>query len=220
MQELVETVLYSMDRQKDGYIRKEDLVTGLRSSTSFSLSMYREEFILVGLMVAGFLLYQVQIFCFWIPIKHMTFQVAKQYGLVPVIGVYDGPIGTWSVNPSKQSEMHNNIFQTVPEGISDSSGEKQTSNKCYNMIFQEILFNQGTVWTRNQREIYIWQHQIQNMGEYVFLTGQSQSNDTCTLCSSWGCCSASGGRKDKAQKSLKKSRLRWGGGAQDASFYS
>merc|ERR1711936_212685 len=75
-QELVETILYSMDRQKDGYIRKEDLVTGLRSSTSFSLSMYREEFILVGLMVAGFLLYQV----------------AKQYGLVPVIGVYDGPI--------------------------------------------------------------------------------------------------------------------------------
>ena len=105
-QELVETILYSMDRQKDGYIRLDDLVAGLRSSTSFSLSLYREEFILVGLMVAGFLLYQVQIFCFWIPIKHMTFQVAKQYGLVPVIGVYDGPIGTWSVNPSKQSEMH------------------------------------------------------------------------------------------------------------------
>lgn len=77
-QELVETILYSMDRQKDGYIRLEDLVAGLRSSTSFSLSMYREEFILAGLMVAGFLLYQV----------------AKQYGLVPVIGVYDGPIGT------------------------------------------------------------------------------------------------------------------------------
>ena len=53
------------------------------------------------------------------------------------------------------------------------------------------------------------------MGEYVFLTGQSQSNDTCTLCSSWGCCSTSGGRKDKAQKSLKKSRLRWGSGAQN-----
>jgi len=77
-QELVETILYSMDRQKDGYIRLQDLITGLRSSTSFSLSMYREEFILAGLMVAGFLLYQV----------------AKQYGLVPVIGVYDGPIGT------------------------------------------------------------------------------------------------------------------------------
>ena len=61
MQELVETILYSMDRQKDGYIRKEDLVTGLRSSNSFSLSMYREEFILAGLMVAGFLLYQVQV---------------------------------------------------------------------------------------------------------------------------------------------------------------
>ena len=61
-QELVETILYSMDRQKDGYIRLEDLVAGLRSSTSFSLSMYREEFILAGLMVAGFLLYQVQIF--------------------------------------------------------------------------------------------------------------------------------------------------------------
>ena len=52
-----------MDRQKDGYIRKEDLVTGLRSSTSFSLSMYREEFILAGLMVAGFLLYQVCFMC-------------------------------------------------------------------------------------------------------------------------------------------------------------
>jgi len=77
-QELVETILYSMDRQKDGYIRLQDLVAGLRSSTSFSLSMYREEFILAGLMVAGFLLYQV----------------AKQYGLVPIIGVYDGPIGT------------------------------------------------------------------------------------------------------------------------------
>ena len=61
-QELVETILYSMDRQKDGYIRLDDLVAGLRSSTSFSLSMYREEFILVGLMVAGFLLYQVQVF--------------------------------------------------------------------------------------------------------------------------------------------------------------
>ena len=60
----METILYSMDRQKDGYIRLDDLVAGLRSSTSFSLSMYREEFILVGLMVAGFLLYQVQIFCF------------------------------------------------------------------------------------------------------------------------------------------------------------
>ena len=58
-QELVETILYSMDRQKDGYIRLQDLITGLRSSTSFSLSMYREEFILAGLMVAGFLLYQV-----------------------------------------------------------------------------------------------------------------------------------------------------------------
>ena len=81
-----------MDRQKDGYIRLNDLVAGLRSSTSFSLSMYREEFILVGLMVAGFLLYQV--ISFSIPIKRMTFQVAKQYGLVPVIGVYDGPIGT------------------------------------------------------------------------------------------------------------------------------
>jgi len=77
-QELVDTILYSMDRQKDGYIRLQDLVAGLRSSTSFSLSMYREEFILAGLMVAGFLLYQV----------------AKQYGLVPIIGVYDGPIGT------------------------------------------------------------------------------------------------------------------------------
>ena len=63
-QELVETVLYSMDRQKDGYIRLQDLVAGLRSSTSFSLSMYREEFILAGLMVAGFLLYQVQSFTF------------------------------------------------------------------------------------------------------------------------------------------------------------
>ena len=63
-QELVETVLYSMDRQKDGYIRLQDLVAGLRSSTSFSLSMYREEFILAGLMVAGFLLYQVFLFIF------------------------------------------------------------------------------------------------------------------------------------------------------------
>ena len=70
-QELVETILYSMDRQKDGYIRLNDLVAGLRSSTSFSLSMYREEFILVGLMVAGFLLYQV--ICFWIPIKRMLY---------------------------------------------------------------------------------------------------------------------------------------------------
>jgi len=77
-QELVETILYSMDSQKDGYIRQADLIAGVRTSTSFSLSLYREEFILAGLMVAGFLLYQV----------------AKQYGLVPVIGVYDGPIGT------------------------------------------------------------------------------------------------------------------------------
>ena len=91
-QELVETVLYSMDRQKDGYIRLQDLVAGLRSSTSFSLSMYREEFILAGLMVAGFLLYQVQSFAYIS--SHSTSQVAKQYGLVPVIGVYDGPIGT------------------------------------------------------------------------------------------------------------------------------
>ena len=81
-----------MDRQKDGYIRLEDLVAGLRSSTSFSLSMYREEFILAGLMVAGFLLYQVKKKFFTCTI--MTSQVAKQYGLVPVIGVYDGPIGT------------------------------------------------------------------------------------------------------------------------------
>ena len=63
-QELVETILYSMDRQKDGYVRLQHLVAGLRSSTSFSLSMYREEFILAGLMVAGFLLYQVQGFTF------------------------------------------------------------------------------------------------------------------------------------------------------------
>ena len=81
-----------MDRQKDGYIRLEDLVAGLRSSTSFSLSMYREEFILAGLMVAGFFLYQVQIFT--VMYLHTTSQVAKQFGLVPVIGVYDGPIGT------------------------------------------------------------------------------------------------------------------------------
>ena len=92
-QELVETILYSMDRQKDGYVRLQHLVAGLRSSTSFSLSMYREEFILAGLMVAGFLLYQVQVFTFPV-VSHPTSQVAKQYGLVPVIGVYDGPIGT------------------------------------------------------------------------------------------------------------------------------
>ena len=81
-----------MDRQKDGYVRLQHLVAGLRSSTSFSLSMYREEFILAGLMVAGFLLYQVQVFTFPV-VSHPTSQVAKQYGLVPVIGVYDGPIG-------------------------------------------------------------------------------------------------------------------------------
>ena len=83
-----------MDRQKDGYIRLEDLVTGLRSSTSFSLSMYREEFILAGLMVAGFLLYQVSYLSLHFSFSYVFPKVAKQYGLVPVIGVYDGPIGT------------------------------------------------------------------------------------------------------------------------------
>ena len=66
------------------------------------------------------------------------------------------------------------------------------------------------------KEKYIFdKNQIQKRVNMFSSTGQSQSNDTCTLCSSWGCCSTSGGRKDKAQKSLKKSRLRWGGGAQD-----
>ena len=38
-QELVETILYSMDSQKDGYVRHSDLVAGIRSSNSFSLSL-------------------------------------------------------------------------------------------------------------------------------------------------------------------------------------
>jgi len=38
---------------------------------------YREEFILGSLMVAGFVLYQI----------------FKEFGIVPVIGVYEGPLG-------------------------------------------------------------------------------------------------------------------------------
>ena len=38
-QELVETILYSMDSQKDGFVRLSDLVAGIRSSNSFSLSL-------------------------------------------------------------------------------------------------------------------------------------------------------------------------------------
>ena len=40
---------------------------------------YREEFLLASLMVAGFILYQV----------------FKQFGIVPVIGVYEGPLAMW-----------------------------------------------------------------------------------------------------------------------------
>jgi len=77
-QELVETIIYGMDNQKDGYIRQADMLKCIREVTTCSLSMYKEEFMLASLMLAGFLLYQV----------------FKQCGMVPVIGVYEGPIGT------------------------------------------------------------------------------------------------------------------------------
>ena len=120
-QELVETILYSMDRQKDGYIRLEDLVAGLRSSTSFSLSMYREEFILAGLMVAGFLLYQVQVFMFtfasscftsWPP-RWQSSTVLCQL-LVCTTALLEPELSIQAVGNA------HNSFQTVPVGISNS----------------------------------------------------------------------------------------------------
>jgi len=75
-QERVETTIFGMDTQKDGEIRYTDFVKGVRDSGTFKLSMYREEFLLASLMVVGFVLYQL----------------FKEYGIVPVIGVYEGPM--------------------------------------------------------------------------------------------------------------------------------
>ena len=81
-----------MDTQKDGEIRFGDFVKGVKDSGTFKLSLYggfknykkfklffryREEFLLASLMVAGFVLYQI----------------FKEFGIVPVIGVYEGPLG-------------------------------------------------------------------------------------------------------------------------------
>merc|ERR1712192_152194 len=75
-QEMVETTIYGMDAQKDGEIRFADFVKGVKDSGTFNLSRYREEFLLASLMVAGFFLYQL----------------FKQFGIVPIIGVYEGPL--------------------------------------------------------------------------------------------------------------------------------
>eukprot|EP00090_Calanus_glacialis_P029947 TRINITY_DN48130_c0_g1_i1.p1 TRINITY_DN48130_c0_g1~~TRINITY_DN48130_c0_g1_i1.p1 ORF type:complete len:205 (+),score=56.48 TRINITY_DN48130_c0_g1_i1:43-657(+) len=75
--ELVETIIYGMDTQKDGEIRFAEFVTGVKEADTFNLSLYKEEFILAAVLIAGFILYQI----------------LKTFGFVPVIGVYEGPLG-------------------------------------------------------------------------------------------------------------------------------
>ena len=77
-QEGVESALYSMDRARDGQVREEDFVRGVRGAAVFRLTSYTEEVLLASLVIAGFVLYQV----------------LSQCGMLPVIGFYDeGPLG-------------------------------------------------------------------------------------------------------------------------------
>jgi len=73
----VETIIYGMDTQKDGEIRFSEFVKGVKDSDTFNLSLYKEEVILAGVLLAGIFLYQI----------------LKKCGLVPVIGLYEGPLG-------------------------------------------------------------------------------------------------------------------------------
>ena len=61
-------------------------------------------------------------------------------------------------------DAHNNIFQTVPEGISDSSGEEQTSNKCYNMIFFRRSSSTKGLYGQEIKEKYIFDNSKSKRG--------------------------------------------------------
>ena len=61
-QESVESAIYCMDRERDGHIREADFVRGVREAGAarFRLTRYKEEILLISLMLAGFVLYQVR----------------------------------------------------------------------------------------------------------------------------------------------------------------
>ena len=61
-------------------------------------------------------------------------------------------------------DAHNNIFQTVPEGISDSSGKEQTSNKCYNMIFFRRSSSTKGLYGQEIKEKYIFDNSNSKRG--------------------------------------------------------
>ena len=150
-----------MDRQKDGYIRKEDLVTGLRSSTSFSLSMYREEFILAGLMVAGFLLYQVQVST-WIRILWcFPKRWQSSTDLCRLSACTTGPSGH---EPSfKSPRVAHFCFRIFYAGISDSLGAFTgiISATFLQWFFQEFLVNQWRMFgKKRKRNIYLTERSI------------------------------------------------------------
>lgn len=75
--EAVESTIYNMDTQRDGEIRFADFVKGVKDHATFKVSRYKEEIILVSFVVAGFFLYQV----------------FKEWGFVPVIGISEGTLG-------------------------------------------------------------------------------------------------------------------------------
>jgi len=75
-QENVESTIYSMDSRRDGEIRLQDFVKGVREVGSFKLARYKEEMMLASLMLAGFILYQV----------------LSEFGMLPVIGFHEGPL--------------------------------------------------------------------------------------------------------------------------------
>lgn len=75
--ELVESTLYSMDTNRDGEISYSAFVRGVRESDSFKLTRYKEEIILVTLVVAGFVLYQI----------------LSGLGVLPIITFYEDPLG-------------------------------------------------------------------------------------------------------------------------------
>jgi len=75
--EAVESTIYNMDTQRDGEIRFADFVKGVKDHATFKVSRYKEEIILASFVVAGFLLYQM----------------FKEWGFVPVIGISEGTLG-------------------------------------------------------------------------------------------------------------------------------